>query len=555
MYACLSLILCVLGGVIPVLSAKTLMALTSGTWDKLIVIVLIFTLADMCYAMIAFFNKGISNIFFRDILTSIQFKLSSEILKLRIEEIDNNTSGKFIERLSKDTRIVADIFLKISHQLSKIFTSVGILIAIFIINKIMFIFFICSIFILFYFKKVQLRMLFERRKVYNKISDENTGLANELIRGIRDIKILNCQNEFMYIMGPRIKKLNEEQYRMSKINRKFQLLDDCVIDVITILFFVLGIILCSNNLLTISSFVVLYSYNNKVYNTLNYVFVLAEQLKEFNVSAQRMFELTDNKTFKKEEFGKKHLSKTTGKFEFKNVTFSYKDKNPVLKNMSFKIKANETVAFVGKSGSGKTTIFNLLTKLYDVKKGEILIDNININNLDMASIRNNMSMISQSPYIFNFSVIDNLRVVKPNATKKEIIKVCKLACIHDYIMTLPEKYNTIVGEGGHTLSGGQRQRLAIARALLQKTEIILFDEATSALDNVTQKNILNAINNMKGEYTILIIAHRLSTVKNCHRIIFIDEGKVIDSGTHDELLKRNKKYQLLYEADIMESEN
>ena len=161
-----------------------------------------------------------------------------------------------------------------------------------------------------------------------------------------------------------------------------------------------------------------------------------------------------------------------------------------------------------------------------------------------------MTIINQSPYIFNLSIYDNLKIVAPKATKQDMINACKMANLHDFIMSLPDKYNTIVGEGGITLSGGQRQRLAIARALIQKTEIILFDEATSALDNETQDEIQKAIDNMKREYTILIIAHRFSTVINSDKILFMEDGVIKDEGTHEELLKRNKSYKELYELEL-----
>ena len=222
----------------------------------------------------------------------------------------------------------------------------------------------------------------------------------------------------------------------------------------------------------------------------------------------------------------------------------------MLKDINFKINPNETVSFVGKSGSGKTTLFNLISKLYTSKKGEILLDEVNINKLDKETVRSNISVISQNPYIFNMSIKDNLKVVKENASDDEIISACKMAALHDYIMGLKDGYDTIVGESGVTLSGGQRQRLAIARALIQNTEIILFDEATSALDNETQGKIQDAINNMQGIYTILIIAHRFSTVVGADKIVVVDDGKVVGIGTHEELLENNDIYKKLYELEL-----
>ena len=178
-----------------------------------------------------------------------------------------------------------------------------------------------------------------------------------------------------------------------------------------------------------------------------------------------------------------------------------------MNKLSFKINANETVAFVGKSGAGKTTIFNLLCKMYDIDSGSITIDGVDIKKLDKDSIRGNITIISQNPYIFNMSIRDNLKLVKSDLTNKEMKEACKLACLDEFINSLPDKYDTVIGEGGVNLSGGQKQRLAIARALVQKTEIILFDEATSALDNETQEKIQTAINNMKKQYLLLLIGY------------------------------------------------
>jgi len=192
--------------------------------------------------------------------------------------------------------------------------------------------------------------------------------------------------------------------------------------------------------------------------------------------------------------------------------------------------------------------------MYEPQKGNIYLDGIDIKELDEDSIRGNITIISQNPYIFNLSIKDNLRLVKDDLTEEEMKEACRLACIDEYIESLPEKYDTVVGEGGVILSGGQRQRLAIARAFVQKTEVILFDEATSALDNETQHNIQQAINNLKEEHTILIIAHRLTTIINCDKINFIEDGKIIASGTHNELLKTCKEYKQLYVSEILKHE-
>lgn len=271
--------------------------------------------------------------------------------------------------------------------------------------------------------------------------------------------------------------------------------------------------------------------------------------KDFDVSRNRLEEILTSNVYPKEKFGNVHLDKINGDFEFRNVSFSY-GKNQVLKDLSFKIDANTTVAFVGKSGTGKTTIFNLLVKMYDVDSGKILIDDQDITKLDKDTIRGNITIIGQSPYIFNMTIKENLQLVKNDLTDEEMKEACRLACLDRFIDSLENKYDTIIGEGGVNLSGGQRQRLAIARALIQKTEIILFDEATSALDNETQYEIQKAIENMEGEYTILIIAHRLSTIKKANKIFYLEKGKIIDSGSHEYLIENCSSYKHLYETEI-----
>ena len=270
-------------------------------------------------------------------------------------------------------------------------------------------------------------------------------------------------------------------------------------------------------------------------------------IKRYNLSATRVYEVLGT-YFKKEPKTGKQLPSVIGKIEFQKVSFAYTEEE-VLKNISFTINPGERVGFVGTSGSGKSTIFYLLTKLYPLEKGKILIDGIDIQEISNNSLRSNISLITQNPYIFNFTVLENLKIANPNLTKEEIIEACKKAEIYDKISELEKGFDTIVGEGGVTLSGGEKQRLAIARSLLKKSNILLFDEATSSLDNMTQDKVQKAIYGLDHNKTILIIAHRLSTVVHCDKIVMLEKGKIIDIGTHQELLKRCQKYQNLFQYE------
>ena len=319
----------------------------------------------------------------------------------------------------------------------------------------------------------------------------------------------------------------------------------------SLILIVLLVVLLEKKYIISSIALVLYNYAKSVEHSVYTIGYLMEYIKDFNLSCERVVDILNDDKFKKENFGSVHLDKVNGNFEFKDVSFSYNNKK-LLKNLNFKINSNETVAFVGKSGSGKTTIFSLLCKMYNIKHGCITIDGVDIRDLDKDSIRGNITIISQNPYIFNVSIKENLKLVKSDITDKEMIDACRVACLDDFIKTLPNKYDTVIGEGGINLSGGQKQRLAIARALVQKTEIILFDEATSALDNETQTKIQEAIENMKGEYTILIIAHRLSTIKNADRILYLEDGEIKAEGSHKKLLETCEGYKKLYESENIE---
>lgn len=553
-YGITSMILCVMGAVTPILTAKVVLNMTNEKWNLLLNLAVILFVFEIMRNIIRYCASRAGQLFFRETLLSLQTSIATELLKIEAKEIDHNSSGIFIDRLNRDSADIARIFEQLNYSVTEIVANIGVMIAIFFINKWVFLYFLIGLSILFVLNKMKLKKFFEHDKIYRKIAEKNTGLITELVRGIRDIKILNADNSFLKTMYERLKKSNEERYKMAKVERKYGLITGSFNDLLDVLFIFLGLFLISKNLLITSNFVVLYMYQGKVYNLFNYFSIFLEYLKNFNLSSSRVFEILENEKFEKEEFGTLELANINGDFEFRDVTFGYEEKKKILKDLNFKIKANETVAFVGKSGVGKSTIFSLLTRLYKLEKGKILVDGHNINHLTKNSLRDNISIITQSPYIFNFTIRENLRIVKPDMTEDEMINACKTACLHDFIMSLEKGYDTVVGEGGLTLSGGQRQRLAIARALLKKTEIILFDEATSALDNETQKSISKAIYNMRGEYTILIIAHRLSTIIDSDRILVVEDGKITGEGSHKELLLNNKDYQNLYQTEISGAE-
>ena len=506
-------------------------------------------LMEMGYDLFNYFAHKIKLKLFRDVLNELVIDLSKNILRIENKSLDSHGSGVFIQRLTGDASRLSEVIDVTVLKFTNILRYIGIIVAIFIVNKLVFIYVIVLLIILFVLEHYKTLTKKENDRVYRLSKEKASSFVIELVRGARDIKMLNSEKDFINELDNKIKESNSLGYKMQKTNLNYKLLIFSIRDLGEMISICLLVFLISRNIIDYAIALVLYNYCNNTGGAINVIGDLLEYIKDFNLSCDRVFFIIKSDEFMKEKFGKKKIDKINGDFEFKDVSFGYDD-NKVLDNLSFCVHANETVAFVGKSGAGKTTIFNLLCKMYDIDKGKITIDGIDINKLDKDSIRGNITIINQDPYIFNVSIRDNLRLVKNNVTDEEIISACKMACLDDFINTLPMGYDTMVGEGGINLSGGQKQRLAIARALVQKTEIILFDEATSALDNETQEKIKEAINNMKHEYTILIIAHRLSTIASADRILFLSDGKIKCEGSHSYLLKNCPEYKHLYEAEI-----
>ena len=537
--------------IVPILSARIIVHLTSNQLYQVLAISLVLLIFNIVGQLVHCLARYCSQKIYRETFTKIQSALGREILKLENQCIDSHSSGVFIQRLTNDTSKLADIFNVLNLYLSNIISNIGIFGAVFIINKVAFCYLLIMILSVYLIEQKRVTLRNEQDKLFRKKNEKVSGFVGELVRGVRDIKMLNAEESFMSELHNKIVDLNNQRYQMGKTDRNYSLISGCFSNLFDTGMIFLLVYLIMNQELEIANALVIHNYMSRVTSIVNYASMLVERVKDFNLSVSRIFAIIDSDEFKKEKFGKKHLESVEGDFEFKDVSFHYDDRKKVIDHLSFKVNANETVAFVGKSGAGKSTIFNLLCKMYDVKEGKITIDGVDIKELDRETIRGNITIINQTPYIFNLTIRDNLRLVKEDLTEEEMREACKMACLDEFIEKLPDKYDTIVGEGGISLSGGQRQRLAIARAFVQKTEIILFDEATSALDNETQASIQEAIENLKKDYTILIVAHRLSTVIKSDRIVFLNNGKIEAEGTHKELLRKNKNYKKLYEAEIV----
>jgi len=387
-----------------------------------------------------------------------------------------------------------------------------------------------------------------------KESDNYVKLATENITGIREIKSLGVKENVeknifgvldkMFLHSKQIKKY--EVFYFSLNNLAYFVLQ-------FIILFTAGYYVVQGKL-QYSIFVMLETYIWRIDEVVESISDFGVNYNKVTVSLKRIGEIINNELYPDEKFGNVSLDEVEGVISFDDVKFKYQeDEEYTLRGLSIKFLPNKKQAVVGRSGNGKSTIFNLLLRYFDASSGVITIDGVNLEDLNEETLRKNISVIRQAPFLFNLSIIDNFRLVKDDVSIDEIREVCKRAYIDEYIMSLPNKYETIIGEGGINLSGGQKQRLAIARTLLLDTKVILFDEATSALDNESQEFIKKTIDDLVKDHTVIIVAHRLSTIVDADVINVIDKGKLVGVGTHKELLDSCKAYQALYKNESGDS--
>ncbi len=545
-----SLLSLAIGIGLPLLAANQIVELTDNLWEQLIYISLIIFTVNILHKFTILLIRKNTQIFRTCVVKNIQLDLSNEMLKMSQRDLESNSTGSFIQRIVKDTDQMANLFTVGMGHLTGFLSNVGVFIAVFVINWKVFMFYLFVTITLTILNIIKTKKIGVKDKIFRESSEKLTSTTNELVRGMKDIKMLNAKNGIINLFTSDINDYNFKFCDMRNVDIKYNLITGILSSVYELLLIMLLISLIINDNLSVALAIALFNYKtNVMINFMEKVSLLINETKNFNISCERVFHIIENSKYEKEKFGNEKIKLFKGNVKFSDVEFSYED-NKVLNKLSFEIKEGSLVGLVGKSGEGKTTIFNLLCKLYNVGDNQIYLDNIDINRLNEESIRNNITIINQSPYIFNMSIKDNLKLVKNNITQKEIEEACELACLKDFVEKLPNKYDTILGEGGIKLSGGERQRLAIARAFIQKTKLILFDEATSALDNDTQSKIQNAISNLKGKFTVIVIAHRLSTIRDCDSIMLINNGIIEEVGTHSELLKNSKIYKKLCEKDM-----
>lgn len=533
------------------LNGAAVEAITSGNVRAAIIYLVLYFIIGVLIGTIL---SGIAN----SILLKIESKLTRAIgfntykksLNLPAVAFEEMSSGEIINRITSDADSLSFTFGKMINMISSIITALVILIYVFFNSWIVGLILISFLVILYFIIKKYNPLIKEAHKERKASQDVFTSLANESIRGIREIKTLGIKDHLI----TNAKRNIEDIFKLSKkeinLQTRFNIIVDFLKTTLEVGTFIICIVLLYYKQITLTFFIAMTYY---IYRYMWFIECLndfTQTYQKISVSLDRVNEILENKKYDDVVFGKTNLENVKGEIEFKNVTFAYPNEESVLKDFNLVIEPNKKIAIVGASGQGKSTLFNLITRLFDASKGEITIDGVNILDISEECLRKNISIIRQDPFIFNRTIMENFKIVDEDIKLKEVKACIKEAYLDEYIESLPKKYDTVLGEGGVNLSGGQKQRLAIARTLAKKSKIILFDEATSALDNNSQEFIKKSIDNLVKDHTVVIVAHRLSTIIDADIIYVIDDGKVIASGTHKTLLKSCDYYKNLYKTEM-----
>lgn len=573
MYVLLYLIASACTVVITIFAAQSIQYLTDKIWDQAIYTMLgvlgAVAMQQVCYWVL--------NVLYDKIQASFMLAVNSDLavraFKLSSETYANHDSGTFVQRIIEDPGSIFERLSDIINVMSSLLSAIIVFLYIASLNIWLFLLLValigvCVVIEIFRFLYRKSHRMEARRK-----RDKAYSLTNEIVRSEKDIKSMGLEDKLSEESRECYRDYHKTYCRNEVADANFFSLRNILLQCGVYAILVLGIVFVKKDFIALATFMIIYSNRDNLFGIVWQFANLGNIITDVKISAKRIGALFDEDEFQTEKFGDISLPKTDGgaKITFNHVQYSYVSKeydskyskkkskdeknqpivttNKVFDDLSFNIKPNTTVAFVGKSGSEKSTILNLMSKLYVADGGEILINDVNINDLTKESLRSSISLVNQFPYIFNMSIRENLLLAKKDATDDDLLKALQDADLKEFVLGLPKGLETVVGEGGIKLSGGQRQRLAIARALLRNSNVIIFDESTSSLDNFSQEEIKKSIDALKGKSTIVIVAHRLSTIKNVDHIFFLDGGKIIDEGTFNQLFKKNQTFKTMFMAE------
>lgn len=483
------------------------------------------------------------------VIHQLRVRIFCAMQNLSLAFFTNKQTGSLMGRVDNDSFDVYGFIVDVAPQfLSNVVKVIGLVVLMLSINPIlsacMFGVVLVVIGIEFVWFRGQKRMWRGRDIARRGVN----AVLSDAVGGHRVVKAFAREGQEITRFGGKNDALYDAEYNRDRRSAHFFPIQEGLYSVFTGLIYCLGVYFVLNGKLQFGGLTLLISYFGIIWGPMYFFMYMGNDWARCMDAVSRMFEILDSEPEVKDPKDPVEVpgGELKGNIEFKNVSFEYEAGRPILKNLSFKTDAGHFTGLVGKTGAGKSTIINLISRMYDVTGGEITIDGIPVKKIAFETLRKSIGVVSQETYLFMGSIADNIRYARPDASMEEVIEAAKNAGAHDFIMKLPDAYDTVTGSGGVSLSGGEKQRISIARALIQKPSILILDEATAAMDTATERKIQNAIDRLKEGRTIIAIAHRLSTLRDADKLCVIEHGELKEQGTHDELIRKKGKYYDLY---------
>ncbi len=520
----------------------------SDMMTQFILIVAAIVSLDLFHRALAVLQSRLSAITGNRFTLMMRALLYEKIQSLSLSSVQRKSTGDLIGRINGDVNVAQDFIVnQLPNLFVQVFSFLTGLVVMLVISPIMALFIFVPIpFVVFliskFWKSVQLR----NRRLW-VLGQRTNHLLQDILNGIRVVKCFGREeSEIKRFKEASIKHASQNEKNAKVFDTIFPLLGFAIkLGSYLILWY--GNWKLFHGEMLVGELHQINSYANIIYAPLMYITFIPRNISNFLTSLSKIFEIIEENQ-EVQDIDLPLDIRIEGEVDVKNLTFGYESHNPVLENVSFHVNPGEMIGIVGHSGSGKTTLINLLMRLYDVNEGEIIIDNVNIKDISQNALRTQIGVVLQETFLFSGTIRDNIRYAMPHATDEQVIAAARIANAHDFILNLPEGYNTLVGEKGYSLSGGERQRIAIARAVIHNPRILILDEATAALDTETEKLIQDSLNKLTKNRTVFAIAHRLSTLRNADKLLVLDKGRVAEFGTHSELLENHGIYYKLVMA-------